>query len=261
MKNNPTSNYDTATIRQLLSESFNDEELVVFCFDHFPTVHKNFSAAMSLLLKIQYLMDYCQRYGQFDTLLQLMAEKNPFQFALNQPYKKSEQPSMTVAFKVKGELASLTYEQRQALSTSFQNVLAHFLDVSSDKIEVVAMRPGSIILEIGLPSEAAVRLEKMMADEAWLERLGILEFWGRRPLPTSKELMREQIRQIIDLLDESEQEVLIMRFGLNDGIEHSLEEVGRHFNITRERIRQIEVKALRKLRHPSRQQQEQDLPD
>ncbi len=68
----------------------------------------------------------------------------------------------------------------------------------------------------------------------------------------SRELLREQIRYALDFLTERERQVLEMRFGLNDGTDHTLEEVGQKFNVTRERIRQIEAKALRKLRHPSR---------
>ncbi|MCA9998912.1 MAG: sigma-70 family RNA polymerase sigma factor, partial [Anaerolineales bacterium] len=68
----------------------------------------------------------------------------------------------------------------------------------------------------------------------------------------SKELLREQIRNVLGFLSDREREVLEMRFGLNDGKDHTLEEVGKSFGVTRERIRQIEAKALRKLRHPSR---------
>ncbi|MDX1664704.1 MAG: RNA polymerase sigma factor RpoD [Candidatus Promineifilaceae bacterium] len=68
----------------------------------------------------------------------------------------------------------------------------------------------------------------------------------------SKELLREQIGQVLGFLTDREREVLEMRFGLSDGKDHTLEEVGKKFGVTRERIRQIEAKALRKLRHPSR---------
>ncbi len=68
----------------------------------------------------------------------------------------------------------------------------------------------------------------------------------------SKGLLREQISAVLGFLSEREREVLEMRFGLNDGKDHTLEEVGKSFGVTRERIRQIEAKALRKLRHPSR---------
>ena len=68
----------------------------------------------------------------------------------------------------------------------------------------------------------------------------------------SRELLREQVRNVLGFLTERERSVIEMRFGLNDGKDHTLEEVGREFGVTRERIRQIEAKALRKLRHPSR---------
>lgn len=68
----------------------------------------------------------------------------------------------------------------------------------------------------------------------------------------SRELLREQISTALDFLTDRERQVLEMRFGLKDGKDHTLEEVGKLFGVTRERIRQIEAKALRKLRHPSR---------
>jgi RNA polymerase primary sigma factor len=68
----------------------------------------------------------------------------------------------------------------------------------------------------------------------------------------SRQLLREQIHSILGALNQREREVLEMRFGLLDGEDHTLEEVGRYFGVTRERIRQIEAKALRKLRHPTR---------
>ncbi len=68
----------------------------------------------------------------------------------------------------------------------------------------------------------------------------------------ARQLLKEQIRGALSVLNTREREVLEMRFGLSDGQEHTLEEVGRHFGVTRERIRQIEAKALRKLRHPNR---------
>ncbi len=68
----------------------------------------------------------------------------------------------------------------------------------------------------------------------------------------SNQLLKEQVHSILDSLSDREREVLEMRFGLRDGQGHTLEEVGQFFGVTRERIRQIEAKALRKLRHPSR---------
>ena len=75
---------------------------------------------------------------------------------------------------------------------------------------------------------------------------------------TSKELLRESIEEVLSSLDERETKVLSLRFGLMGETPKTLEEVGRIFNVTRERIRQIEAKALRKLRHPSRRKKLQD---
>jgi RNA polymerase primary sigma factor len=68
----------------------------------------------------------------------------------------------------------------------------------------------------------------------------------------AREMLREQVQSALMALNEREREVLERRFGLVDGKDHTLEEVSRYFNVTRERIRQIEAKALRKLRHPTR---------
>ena len=74
----------------------------------------------------------------------------------------------------------------------------------------------------------------------------------------SGELLREQVHNALDQLSRREREVLEMRFGIKDGQAHTLEEVGHAFGVTRERIRQIEAKALRKLRHPIRSRKLRD---
>jgi len=74
----------------------------------------------------------------------------------------------------------------------------------------------------------------------------------------SKQLLKEQIEEVLTALTPREQRVLRLRFGLEDGRSRTLEEVGQEFNVTRERIRQIEAKALRKLRHPSRSRKLKD---
>ena len=71
-------------------------------------------------------------------------------------------------------------------------------------------------------------------------------------------LLREQLQEILEQLTQREQKVIRLRFGLDDGYARTLEEVGKEFNVTRERIRQIEMKALRKLRHPSRSRKLKD---
>ena len=77
----------------------------------------------------------------------------------------------------------------------------------------------------------------------------------------SKQLLKEQISDVLYSLTPRESRVLQLRFGLEDGRSRTLEEVGKEFNVTRERIRQIEAKALRKLRHPSRSRRLRDYLD
>ncbi len=81
------------------------------------------------------------------------------------------------------------------------------------------------------------------------------------PVPAeaaAQTLLKEQLDEVLDTLTEREQKVLRLRFGMNDGRARTLEEVGKEFDVTRERIRQIEAKALRKLRHPSRSRKLRD---
>lgn len=73
------------------------------------------------------------------------------------------------------------------------------------------------------------------------------------------EMMKKQLENVLDTLTDREENVLRLRFGLDDGRTRTLEEVGKVFGVTRERIRQIEAKALRKLRHPSRSKQLKDF--
>ncbi len=105
----------------------------------------------------------------------------------------------------------------------------------------IAMDPMSLETPVG-SNDDSTELGDFLADESIIEPGDA----------ASRELLREQIRNVLGFLSEREREVLEMRFGLNDGKDHTLEEVGKNFGVTRERIRQIEAKALRKLRHPSR---------
>ena len=103
-------------------------------------------------------------------------------------------------------------------------------------------------------SQPTISLEQPVRPE---ESTQLVDFIEDETIPepvdaASKQLLREQVRNVLEFLGERERLVLEMRFGLKDGKDHTLEEVGREFGVTRERIRQIEAKALRKLRHPSR---------
>ncbi|WP_143806118.1 sigma-70 family RNA polymerase sigma factor, partial [Oenococcus oeni] len=83
---------------------------------------------------------------------------------------------------------------------------------------------------------------------------------GESPIEsTSDQMLKDQLEEVLGTLTEREENVLRLRFGLEDGKTRTLEEVGRVFGVTRERIRQIEAKALRKLRHPSRSKQLKDF--
>jgi RNA polymerase primary sigma factor len=108
------------------------------------------------------------------------------------------------------------------------------------KILRIAQEPMSLETPVG--SEESSQLGDFIEDDTLPE-----------PVETAaKELLKEQVQNALSVLTERERQVLEMRFGLQDGKDYTLEEVGRYFQVTRERIRQIEAKALRKLRHPTR---------
>jgi RNA polymerase primary sigma factor len=118
------------------------------------------------------------------------------------------------------------------------------LDMSPERVEeVMALffrQPISLDMPIG--EDANSRLGDLVEDRSSLAPTEA----------TSQQLLKEQIDKVLDELTEREKKVLQLRFGLKDGRARTLEEVGKEFSVTRERIRQIEGKALRKLRHPSR---------
>ena len=103
-------------------------------------------------------------------------------------------------------------------------------------------------------AEEPISLERPVGDEE-SSQLGdfIEDDDALEPMDAAaREMLREQVQNALAALSERERQVLELRFGLIDGKDHTLEEVSRYFNVTRERIRQIEAKALRKLRHPTR---------
>jgi RNA polymerase primary sigma factor len=104
----------------------------------------------------------------------------------------------------------------------------------------IAQEPMSLETPIG--SEDSSQLGDFIEDDSMPEPVDA----------AAKELLKEQVESALAVLSERERQVLEMRFGLLDGKDYTLEEVGKYFNVTRERIRQIEAKALRKLRHPTR---------
>ncbi len=127
--------------------------------------------------------------------------------------------------------------------------------------------------KIGMSAEKVREIMKIAQDPVSLEtpigeeedsHLGDFIPDDDSPAPqdaASYAMLREQIKEVLHTLTPREEHVLKLRYGLNDGRTHTLEEVGKEFNITRERIRQIEAKALRKLRHPSRSKRLKDFLD
>ena len=121
--------------------------------------------------------------------------------------------------------------------------------------------PVERVLEISKISQEPVSLETPIGEEED-SHLGDFIQDEHIPVPADEAahtLLREQLEKVVDTLSEREQKVLALRFGLEDGKPHTLEEVGREFQVTRERIRQIEAKALRKLRHPTRSRKLRDF--
>ena len=128
-----------------------------------------------------------------------------------------------------------------------------------------------IAAELGLPVEKIIVANRTAADTLSLDTpvgdeedtsIGSFVEDERTPGPadaTSNALLAEALKEILDTLTEREADVLRMRFGMYDGRTHTLEEVGQIFGVTRERIRQIENKAIRKLRHPSRAKKIRDF--
>ena len=133
--------------------------------------------------------------------------------------------------------------------------------------------PEEIAAEMDMPVERVREILKISQEPVSLEtpigeeedsHLGDFIQDDNLPVPAEAAaftMLREQLDEVLDTLTEREQKVLRLRFGLDDGRARTLEEVGKIFNVTRERIRQIEAKALRKLRHPSRSRKLKDYLD
>ena len=130
--------------------------------------------------------------------------------------------------------------------------IAQALDITPDKVrDIMKIAQDPVSLETPIGEEEDSHLGDFVEDTD-------------SPAPSeaaSYSLLREQLCNVLHTLTPREEQVLKLRFGLEDGRPRTLEEVGKQFNITRERIRQIEAKALRKLRHPSRSKPLRDYLD
>ncbi len=153
------------------------------------------------------------------------------------------------------EMDLLAPEDRQAIEAS---VRAH--KTLDPELQRRWQRAAQKVQRISRVSQEPMSLDMPVGQE---ENSYLGDFIEDDNLPgpadaASHQLLREQMQDILDQLSPREREVLEMRFGLGDGTSHTLEEVGQYFGVTRERIRQIEAKALRKLRHPIRSRKLRD---
>ncbi|NLA32783.1 MAG: RNA polymerase sigma factor RpoD [Mollicutes bacterium] len=124
-----------------------------------------------------------------------------------------------------------------------EDELAEHMDITPEKVrEVLKINQDPVSLETPIGEEEDSHLGDFIKDERSLSPEDY----------ATVEILKEEIKEVLKTLQKREQEVLELRFGLIDGTSYTLEEVGKRFNVTRERIRQIEAKAIRKLRHPSR---------
>ena len=148
----------------------------------------------------------------------------------------------------------LIREQRNLLQELGQDPtpeqIAERMDMTPDKVrEILKIAQEPVSLETPIGEEDDSHLGDFIEDE-------VIE----NPVDyTTRVVLREQLDEVLDTLTDREENVLRLRFGLDDGKMRTLEDVGKVFNVTRERIRQIEAKALRKLRHPSRSKQLKDF--
>jgi len=127
--------------------------------------------------------------------------------------------------------------------------IAKEMQISVDKVrEIMKLSQDPVSLETPIGEEEDSHIGDFIADHDVPAPADAAAFT----------LLKEQLMNVLDTLTERERRVLILRFGLGDGKARTLEEVGREFNVTRERIRQIEAKALRKLRHPGRSKKLKD---
>ncbi len=130
--------------------------------------------------------------------------------------------------------------------------IAEEMDVPVERVrEILKISQEPVSLETPIGEEEDSHLGDFLPDD-------------HVPVPAdaaATTMLREQLNELLDTLTERERKVLTLRFGLEDGRSRTLEEVGREFQVTRERIRQIEAKALRKLRHPSRSRKIKDYLD
>ncbi len=212
------STYATWWIRQSISRAISDQARTI-------RIPVHMVESINRLLRIQ--RDLTQELGR---------EPTAEEIALEMDFIEPEEERIAIKRAVtSGD--PLNPMQKRALKRASTKVL---------RIKRVSQEPMSLEMPVG--NEDSSSLGDFIEDDSL-------------PAPAdaaSQQLLKEQMHEILEQLSDRERKVLEMRFGLNDGMSRTLEEVGKEFGVTRERIRQIEAKALRKLRHPIRSRKLRD---
>ena len=153
----------------------------------------------------------------------------------------SEEMALEAGYLDESDQQAIAVAQAEGMAISI-DVQRRLLRAASKVNRILRAAEEPMSLESPVGSEDSSQLGDFIEDEDALEPMDA----------AAREMLRESVKNALAVLSERERQVLELRFGLADGKDHTLEEVGQYFNVTRERIRQIESKALRKLRHPTR---------
>ena len=189
-------------------------------------------------------------------------------------YKKGYKFSTYATWWIRQAITSAIADQARTIRIPVHMVetINKLIRVSRQLLQELGREPSpeEIAKEMNMPVERVREIVKISQEPVSLEtpigeeedsHLGDFIKDDNVPVPADAAaftLLKEQLEEVLGTLTEREQKVLTLRFGLEDGRARTLEEVGKEFNVTRERIRQIEAKALRKLRHPSRSRKLKD---
>jgi RNA polymerase primary sigma factor len=175
----------------------------------------------------------------------LRAQRHLFQVLGREP--SSEELALEAGFVDPQDEQAILHARSEGIPISV-DVRRRWMRSASKVSRILRASEEPMSLESPVGSEDSSQLGDFIEDEDALEPMDA----------AAREMLREQIKNALAVLSQREREVLELRFGLVDGKDHTLEEVGQYFKVTRERVRQIEAKALRKLRHPTRSRQLRD---